>query len=80
MQTILKVVHDNRGQASMVDDYLAQYCARSANEALSIESPFLLDDNNIAFVRDDAYEFRDNAFRTKARTLGQFRTFAKPGE
>ena len=40
MQTILKVVHDNRGQASMVDDYLAQYCARSANEALSIESPF----------------------------------------
>lgn len=72
MQTILKVVHDNRGQASMVDDYLAQYCARSANEALSIDSPFLLDDNNIAFVRDDAYEFRDTRSERKRAPLGSF--------
>jgi len=78
MQTILKVVHDNRGQASMVDDYLAQFCARSANEALPIESSSF-DDDNIAFMRDDVYEFQDNR-EERQRAIGQFRTFAKPGE
>ena len=71
MQTILKVVHDNRGQASMVDDYLAQFCARSVNGEPSIESPFFEDDN-IAFVRDDAYEFRDNRAERKRAQLGSF--------
>jgi len=70
MQTILKVVHDNRGQASMVDDYLAQFCARSADEALPIESSF--DDDNIAFVRDDAYEFRYTRGERQLAQLGSF--------
>jgi|KBSSwiStaDraftv2_1062776.scaffolds.fasta_scaffold1345695_1 hypothetical protein len=67
MQTILKVVHDNRGQAIMVYDYLSQFCARSANEALSID-----DDDNIAFVRDDAYEFRYTRGERQLAQLGSF--------
>lgn len=71
MQTILKVVHDNRRQANIVDDYLAQFCARSANVSLSIESPFFNEDN-IAFVRDDAYEFRQSRAKRQRAQLGSF--------
>jgi hypothetical protein len=71
MQTILKVVHDNRGQANMVDDYLAQFSARSANESLSVRSPFF-DEDNIAFVRDDAYEFRHSRAEQQRAELGSF--------
>jgi hypothetical protein len=71
MQTILKVVQDNRGQASMVDNYLAQFSAKAANEALSIESPSS-DGDNVAFVRDDAYELRDNCAEQQRAHLGSF--------
>ncbi|SRR5258708_4103003 len=71
MQTILKVVRDNRGQASMVNDYLAQFCAKAANEALSIESPFS-DGDNVAFVRDDEDELRDNCAEQQRVYLGSF--------
>jgi hypothetical protein len=58
MQTILKVVRGNRGQASIIDKYLDQFCVRAANEALSIESPSSNDDN-VAFARDDLSEVQD---------------------
>src|SRR6266567_5525450 len=70
MQTILKVVCDNKGQARMVDDYLAQFCAKAANEAQSIEFPSSTDD--VAFARDDADEFRDNFAGKKRAQLGSF--------
>ena len=71
MQTILKVVCDNRGQASMVDDYLVQFCAKAANEAQAVEfaSP---DGDDVAFVRDDAEEVRNNCAEQPRAQLGSF--------
>ncbi len=71
MQTILKLVSDNRGQASMVGDYLAQFHAKAANEAQSIEAVSSHADD-VAFVRDDADEFRDNCAEQKRAQLGSF--------
>ncbi len=71
MQTILKLVRNNRGQAGMIDDYLAQYCAETTNEALSIETGSSESDN-VAFVRDDADEFRDKSAEQKRAQLGSF--------
>jgi hypothetical protein len=55
----------------MIDDYLAQYCAETTNEALSIE-PASSEGDNVAFVRDDADEFRDNCAEQKRAQLGSF--------
>ena len=60
MQTILKVVCDNRGQASMVDDYLVRFRAKAANEEQAMEFP-PPDADDVAFVRDDAEEIRGNS-------------------
>ena len=72
MQTILRVVSDNRGQASMIDDYLAQFAARTASEDLSSEPPSF-DSDNIAFIRDDVNELRDNCAELERTHLGSFR-------
>jgi len=71
MQTILKVIRNNRGHAGMIDDYLAQYCAEISNEALSMETASSEGDN-VAFVRDDADKFRDNCGEQKRAQLGSF--------
>lgn len=71
MQTILRVVEDNRGQANMVDSYLARFSAKASHAKLSIESSFS-DDDNVAFVRDDAYELRDNCAERQRAQLRSF--------
>ena len=72
MQTILKLMCGHRSQASMVDDYLVQFCAKAANETQSIEFPSP-DTNDIAFARDDANEFRTNRAEKPRAQLGSFR-------
>jgi hypothetical protein len=71
MQTILKVVCDNRGQASMVNDYLVRFCAKAANEEQAIEFP-LPQADNVVFVRDDAGGIRDNRAEQPRLQLGGF--------
>ena len=71
MQTILKVMCDNRGQASMVDDYLVRFCAKAANEEQAIEFP-PPDADNVAFVRDDGGEIRGNRAEQPRAQLGGF--------
>ena len=71
MQTILKVVRNNRGHVGMIDDYLAQYCAESTDDSPSIETASSEGDN-VAFVRDDADKFRDNCGEQKRAQLGSF--------
>ena len=71
MQTILKVICDNRGQANMVDDYLVQFAAKAAQEPESIEfpSPYA---NDVAFTRADGHESRDNCAEQPRAQLGSF--------
>ena len=71
MQTILKVVCDNRGQVSMVDDYLVRFCAKAANEEQAIEFP-PPDADNVAFVRDDGGEIRGNRAEQPRAQLSSF--------
>jgi hypothetical protein len=71
MQTKLKLMCGNRSQASMVDDFLVQFCLKAANETRSIEftSP---DAGDIAFARDDANEFWTNCAEKPRAQLGSF--------
>src|SRR5258708_5301911 len=71
MQTILKVVCNNRDQAGMVDDYIVRFCAKAADEAHSIEFPSP-DPDDVAFARDDAHEFPDNCDEKLHARLGSF--------
>jgi hypothetical protein len=71
MQTMLKVICDNRGQASMVEDYLVRFCAKAANEEPPIEFP-PPDADDVAFVRDDAEEIRGNGAEQPRAQLGGF--------
>jgi hypothetical protein len=71
MQTILKLMCGHRSQASMVDDYLVQFCAKAANETQSIEFPSP-DAGDIAFARDDANEFWTNRAEKPRAQLGSF--------
>jgi hypothetical protein len=72
MQTILKLARGNGSQASMVDDYLVQFCAKGADETQSIE--FLSPNaDDIAFARDDANEFRTYRAEKPCAQLGSFR-------
>jgi hypothetical protein len=71
MQTILKIVHGSRGQASVVDDYLARFCSGRGDEAHSIEPP-ASDMGDVAFVRDDAYGSQDNVTGPQRARLGSF--------
>jgi hypothetical protein len=71
MQTILKVICDNRGQASIVDDYLVRFASKAAQEPRSVEfpSPYA---NDVAFACDDANETRDNCAEKPRAQLGSF--------
>ena len=73
MQTILKVMWDNRGQGSMVDDYLVRFRAKAANDEQAIEFPAPNADD-VAFVRDDADKIRDNSAEQPRAQLGGFRS------
>jgi len=77
MQTILKVVCDNRGQVSMVDDYLVRFRAKAANEEQAIILP-PTDTDDVTFVRDDEGEISRQPRRTTERAVGRLRKFAKP--
>src|SRR5262249_12253233 len=53
MQTILTVMRSNRG---FVDDYLARFCARLANEEQAIEASSSSSHvGDVAFAKDDVY-------------------------
>ena len=70
MQTILKVVCDNRGQVSMVDDYLVRFRAKAANEEQAIILP-PTDTDDVTFMRDDGGEMRGNrAEQARAQLSG----------
>jgi hypothetical protein len=71
MQTILKVMCDDMGQASMVESYISQFHAKAAKDPQSIEFPSLEGDD-VAFARDDANEFRDNCTEQPRAQLGSF--------
>jgi hypothetical protein len=71
MQTILKVICDNRGQANMVDDYLVKFAARAAQEPESIEFPSPYADD-VAFTRADGHESRDNCAEKPGAQLESF--------
>ena len=83
MQTILKVVCDNRGQTQMVNDYVAQFCAKLANEKSARDAPRTRLDfpetDDVAFVKDDcqevASEVSENAPVPLVR-LGSFGPFS----
>jgi hypothetical protein len=70
-KTVLKVVCDNRGQASMVDAYLAEFCAKSIKETESIEFPSPNADD-VVYARDDADESRGSCAEQKRARLGSF--------
>jgi hypothetical protein len=72
MQTILKVVRGNGGQGNMVHNYLTQYCARIESDAQSTE-PVCSDAGEVAFVKDDAYEFRNESAEQEGLLLGSLR-------
>ena len=69
MQTILKVISDNRGQASIVDDYLVQFASKAAQEPQSVEFPSPYADD-VVFARDDADETRDKGAEKPRAQLG----------
>lgn len=71
MQTILKVMCDNRSQARMVDDYLVRFCAKAATEEQAIEFPSP-DADDVTFVRDDEGEMRGNRTEQLRAHLGGF--------
>jgi len=71
MQTILKVIRDNRGQADMVDHCLAQFVVKASKEPEPIEFPSP-DADDVAFARDDAHESRDNCAKKPCAQLGSF--------
>jgi hypothetical protein len=71
MQTTLKVVCDNRSQASLVDNYLVRFCAKAANEGRAIEFP-PPDADDVAFARDDAKEIRGNSAEEPRAQFGGF--------
>jgi len=71
MQTILKVICDNRGQADMVEQYLVHFAIKASKEPESIEVPSQ-DADDVAFARDDAHEFRDNCAEKPCAQLGSF--------
>lgn len=71
MQTIVRLMCDNRSQASMLDDYLVRFCEKVAKETQAIEFPSPGADD-IAFARDDANEFRTNCAEKRPAQLGSF--------
>ena len=71
MQTILKVIRDNRGQASIVDDYLVRFVSKAAQEPQSVEFPSPYADD-VTFARDDAHETRDNCVEKSRAQLESF--------
>jgi hypothetical protein len=73
MQTVVKVVCDNQGKASMVDDCLVRFCAKAANEQQAIEFP-PPDADDVAFVRDDLDEIQGNLAKLPRARLGGFRS------
>lgn len=70
MQTILKVICDNRGQAHMVEEYLAAFCERFGVDTPLSEFPVEHDD--VAFVRDDSCGLSAFAQDQSAAGLGSF--------
>jgi hypothetical protein len=71
MQTILKVICDNRGQADMVDQYLARFAVKASRESESIEFPSMEADD-VFFARDDVRESRDDCAQKAKVQLGSF--------
>lgn len=71
MQTIVKVICNNRGQADMVDHYLARFAIKSSQEPKSVEFPSP-DADDVAFARDDAGESRDICAERPRAQLGSF--------
>ena len=60
MQTILKVICDNRGQTQIVNDYVATFCAKLTSESSAMASQRTNFDfpetDDVAFVEDDCQE------------------------
>ena len=71
MQTVLRVVVDNRGQAAIVDDYLVRFSDRAVNEGTSIEFPSPSADD-VAYARDDADEVLNHPSEKPRGQLGSF--------
>ena len=69
MQTILKVICGNRGQASIVDDYLVRFASKAGQEPQSVEFPSPYADD-VVFARDDASETRDKCAEKSRAQLG----------
>ena len=71
MQTILKVVYDNRGQAHMVEEYLAAFCERFTGETPL--SKFPVEHDDVAFARDDTHDLPACTQHQPVASLGSFR-------
>ena len=71
MQTIVRVICDNRGQADMVGHYLAQFAVKASKEPELIEFPSP-DADDVAFARDDAHESRADLAEKPRAQLGSF--------
>jgi len=71
MQTILRVVCDNKGLAPMIDNYLARFISKAESEASSTEV-ISSEDDNIVFVRDDSDEPREDYAEEQRAQLGSF--------
>ena len=70
MQTILKVLRDNKSQVGIDDGFLTQLSTNSPNDVLST-SPSS-DSCEVVFVRDDAYEFQDKGAKRQRSQLNSF--------
>ena len=71
MQTVVTVVHDNRGQERIVADYLVHFSEKAAKDPDAMEFP-VLDAEDVVFVRDEAVEPRDNCTEKQIARLGSF--------
>ena len=70
MQTILKIVCDNRGQARIVDDYLVRFCDKATNDDPGMDIP-PRDADDVAFVKDDSPGLDERSTSPRVR-LGSF--------
>ncbi len=71
MQTILKIVCDNRGVGRMVDDFILRFCEKATGEGPVFDIPAGWGDN-VAFAKDDCGERPEGSLAGRGTKPGSF--------
>ena len=79
MQTILKIVCDNRSLSNMVDDFILRFCAKATGEVPVVDIPTHHADD-VAYVRDDRCEVEPSHGAGQRANLGSFEMPPSPAE